>query len=139
MSDSANCCALCAAQTGLTTHPVGPENTASLTLCETCAAAVNGDIQDAPHWKCLNDAIWSPDAATQVLAYRLLHRLSDQVWARELLEIAYLEPETLAWAQAGLASDPDEGYGGFDQGSECQRCWLYRQAGHSRAQYLAGA
>ncbi|PIE15685.1 MAG: hypothetical protein CSA68_06610 [Rhodobacterales bacterium] len=108
MSDSANCCALCAAQTGLTTHPVGPENTASLTLCETCAAAMNGDIQDAPHWKCLNDAIWSPDAATQVLAYRLLHRLSDQVWARELLEIAYLEPETLAWAQAGLASDPDE-------------------------------
>jgi protein PhnA len=35
----------------------------------------------------------------------LLHQI-DSAWCRDLLEIAYLEPDVLAWAEAGL---PDEG------------------------------
>ncbi|WP_425471374.1 alkylphosphonate utilization protein [Thalassobius vesicularis] len=42
----------------------------------------------------------------QVVAFRLLHKL-DAAWATELLEIAYLEEDTLAWAEAGLSEDSD--------------------------------
>jgi len=55
----------------------------------------------------LNDAIWAADPATQVTAYRLLHALKAEGWARDLLDIAYLEPEVLAWAEEGLANDLD--------------------------------
>ncbi len=77
---------------------------AAVDLCETCRAGVGNGPKDAPHWQCLNDAIWSTDAPVQVLAYRLLSCL-DAAWARDLLDIAYLEPELLEIAKAGL---PDE-------------------------------
>lgn len=85
-----------------------PQDAQFITLCATCRAGVQGEISDAPHWKCLNDAIWSADGAVQVTAYRLLSRLNAEVWARDLLDIAYLEPETLAWARAGLTATSDE-------------------------------
>ena len=85
-----------------------PQDNQNVTLCSTCRAGVEGEITDTPHWKCLTDAIWSTDAATQVIAYRLLSRLNTEVWARDLLDIAYLEPENLAWAQAGISADSDE-------------------------------
>jgi len=75
-------------------------------LCATCRQGVEGDLEDAPHWRCLNDAIWSPDPAVQVTAFRLLHRMPE-AWATELLDIAYLEPDVLGWAEAGLADDLD--------------------------------
>lgn len=99
-------CALCSAHENLDDHAVPPKQDV-VTLCATCAAGVAGDVTDAPHWRCLNDAIWSTEAATQVTAYRLLHRLKAEGWARDLLDIAYLEPEVLSWAEDGLASDLD--------------------------------
>jgi protein PhnA len=55
----------------------------------------------------LSEAIWSTEPAVQVLAYRLLSALPQAIWARETLEIAYLEPDVLKWAQAGLTQEPD--------------------------------
>ncbi|MDF1801934.1 PhnA domain-containing protein [Thalassovita sp.] len=97
-------CALCGADTA-TEYTVAPRDEAVF-LCDTCQAGAEGRPEDVPHWKCLNDAIWSPDAPTQVVAYRLLHKL-EAVWAKDLLDIAYLEPETLAWAESGLSEEPD--------------------------------
>ena len=77
----------------------------TVNLCDTCRAGVEGGAEDAPHWKCLNDAIWSPEAGVQVLAWRMLHKL-DASWAKDLLDIAYLEPETLEWAEAGIRDEP---------------------------------
>jgi len=97
-------CALC--QTEETTaYTVTPQDD-TVMLCTTCSTALDQGPQDGPHWQCLNDAIWSPEPAVQVLAYRLLKALPEAIWARELLDIAYLEPETLAWAEAGL-NQPD--------------------------------
>lgn len=76
-------------------------------LCATCAKGVGGAVEDMPHWLCLNEAIWSTEPAVQVLAYRLLHKLDDAIWARDLLEIAYLEPDVLAWAEAGMSDEPE--------------------------------
>ena len=71
-------------------------------LCATCLSGTSGAITDDPHWRCLNDAVWSAEPAVQVLAWRMLHRINAG-WARDLLDIVYLEPEVQAWAEAGLA------------------------------------
>lgn len=102
MSEIASTCALCGAQTDLVAVNVAPSDQ-DVTLCATCRAGVEGAISDAPHWRCLTDAIWSTEPAAQVTAYRLLTRLNSEGWARDLLDIAYLEPENLTWAEAGLA------------------------------------
>ncbi len=107
MSELANACALCGSETALAAVDVPPSEQI-VTLCATCCAGIAGDISDAPHWRCLSDAIWSTDAATQVTAYRLLHRLKAESWARDLLDIAYLEPENLEWAEAGLAEEDED-------------------------------
>jgi len=94
-------CALCAAE-GAAPYVVAPRDD-TVDLCEICAAGVEGAVEDTPHWLCLNEAIWSTEAAEQVLAYRLLHKLEGAVWARDLLEIAYLEADVLEWAEAGMS------------------------------------
>ncbi|WP_107498313.1 alkylphosphonate utilization protein [Thalassobius sp. I31.1] len=101
MSDT---CEICSASGGLTTHSMAPRD-AAVQLCETCLAGVKGPVSDAPHWQCLSGAIWSESEAVKVLAYRLLHGLKSEAWAQDILDIAYLEPDTLAWAEEDL---PDE-------------------------------
>jgi protein PhnA len=62
------------------------------------------DKVDANHWRCLNDSMWSTVPAVQVVAWRMLDRLRPQGWSGDLLEMLYLDEETLAWAQ----TEPDE-------------------------------
>ena len=71
-------------------------------LSETSAIDVN-------HWRCLNDSMWNPAAAVQVLAWRQLAALSQQgeTWAQELLDMMYMEEDTKAWAEA-LQTDTDD-------------------------------
>jgi protein PhnA len=90
-------CALCKSD-GATDFVVAP-NEDTVPLCAVCRDGAEQGPQDVPHWQCLNDAIWSTTPAEQVLAWRLLTRL-DAAWARDLLDIAYLEPAVLVWAQA---------------------------------------
>lgn len=75
-------------------------------VCAVCAAALAGDITPGPRWRCLGDAIWSEDAATQIAAWRLLQALPGQAWAADLLETVYLAPEVLARATATGAAMP---------------------------------
>ncbi len=102
----AQTCALCATQSDVTDIKIVPRDDI-LGLCETCTNFISGKIEDAPHWQCLNEAIWSTESAVQVLAYRALKALPEAPWARDVLDIAYLEPEVLAWAEAGLSEEPD--------------------------------
>ena len=44
--------------------------------------------------------MWSEDAATQVLAARMLNRLSQSTdWARDLLDQLYLDEDLQAWVE----------------------------------------
>lgn len=52
------------------------------------------------HWRCLNDSMWSQVPAVQVMAWRMLTRLSAEGWPQDLLDMLYLDDETLARAQA---------------------------------------
>ena len=92
-------CVLCAAPDA-TPVTLAPGDDVAL-LCPVCAAALAGDITPGPRWRCLGDAIWSEDAATQIAAWRLLKALPDESWAADLLDTVYLDPQVQARAEAG--------------------------------------
>lgn len=100
-------CELCAADgVKLTVFEVPPESdhvTADqcLFLCDTCREMIEHPKRmDANHWRCLNNAIWSEIPAVQVMSARMLKRLSQEHWAKELLEQAYFDDEVSAWIAA---------------------------------------
>jgi protein PhnA len=97
-------CVLCAA-TDASPVALAPGDDVAL-LCPVCAAALAGEITHGPRWRCLVEAIWSEDAATQIAAWRLLNALADEAWAADLLESVYLDPEVLARAEATAAALP---------------------------------
>jgi protein PhnA len=106
-------CELCGATDHLNVYEVPPAYNAKedqcVLVCETCLEQIeNPEKMDANHWRCLNDSMWSPVPSVQVMAWRLLHRLSAEDWSRDLLDMLYLDEETLAWAQAtgeGISQD----------------------------------
>lgn len=111
-----NACELCGATDALKPLDVGPDadGTAEMAVlaCAACAQQISGAADlDPNHLRCLNEAAWSQVPAVQVTAYRLLSRMPEEGWARDLLDMLYLDDETLAWAKAGL-----EGGAGDDTG-----------------------
>ncbi len=101
-----NPCALCGAAGAVSPVAIVPQDV-TVGLCAACAAGVAEGPQDGPHWQCLHEAIWSTESAVQVLAWRLLKGLPEAPWARDLLDMAYLEPEVQSWAEAGLSDAED--------------------------------
>ena len=98
-------CELCGATENLVVYEVPPESEAgiddSVLICNTCRDQIDDpDNMDANHWRCLNDSMWSQVPAVQVIAWRMLTRLRNEGWPQDLLEMLYLDDETLGWAQA---------------------------------------
>jgi protein PhnA len=52
--------------------------------------------------------MWSQVPAVQVMAWRMLTRLSREGWPQDLLDMLYLDDETLVWAQATGEGDSEE-------------------------------
>ncbi|OMH39401.1 PhnA domain-containing protein [Motiliproteus sp. MSK22-1] len=106
-------CELCSSDANLTAYAVPPvaDESAdkSVMVCETCRGQIeNPATMNTNHWRCLTDSMWSQEPAVQVMAWRLLKRLSTESWAQDQLDIFYLEPEVLAWAEAENIADNDE-------------------------------
>lgn len=81
----------------------GSGEDSSLIVCATCRGQIeNPQSLDANHWRCLNTSMWSELTPVQVMTYRMLSLLGNEVWARELLEQLYLDEDNLQWAKAGL-------------------------------------
>ncbi|TNF04351.1 MAG: hypothetical protein EP323_06835 [Gammaproteobacteria bacterium] len=109
---SGNQCELCRNDKALSAYPVPPESGAdpekSVLLCSTCREQVEQpELVDPNHWRCLNDSMWSQVPAVQVMAWRMLSRLREEVWARDLLDMLYLEDDVLAWAKQDQAQEQD--------------------------------
>ncbi len=70
-------------------------------ICEECRKQIDNPKKTIPsHWRCLNNSLWSEVPAVQVASFRMLRRLAhSERWAEELLENAYLDPETEEWAR----------------------------------------
>jgi protein PhnA len=106
-------CELCGATEQLAVYaiPDSPADTAeqSIYICNTCREQIeDADKVDVNHWRCLNDSMWSPVPAVQVMAWRMLKRLSAEGWPQELLDMLYFDDDQLAWAEAGIRDENDD-------------------------------
>ena len=98
-------CELCGALDNLIIYEVPPVSTGgmdgSLLACTTCIDQINDpEKTEANHWRCLNDSMWSECPAVQAVAWRMLSRMKDEGWPQNLLDMLYLDEETLKWAKA---------------------------------------
>lgn len=60
---------------------------------------------NANDWRCLNDSMWSEVEAVKVIAYRVLNALKSEGWPSDLLDMIYLEEDTLSWAKEGMEDE----------------------------------
>lgn len=93
-------CDLCGNEEGLTAYTVAPKEE-TITICSTCLATIDEPNENAKHWNCLHDSMWSTTPAVQVVAYRLLSKLA----AQDQLDMMYLEEDVLAWAKEGISTE----------------------------------
>jgi protein PhnA len=106
-------CELCSATDNLVVYEIPPVSTPAedncILVCDTCHNQIeNPDQVDVNHWRCLNDSMWSQVPAVQVMAWRMLTRLRSEGWPQDLLDMLYLDDETLAWAKASGEGDDNE-------------------------------
>ena len=103
-------CELCGAKDELAIYEVPPDSDGTaercVLVCETCREQIDDPAKvDPNHWRCLNDSMWSQVPAVQVMAWRMLTRLSSEDWPQPLLDMLYLDDEIRIWAESGLAEN----------------------------------
>lgn len=82
----------------------------SVFICGACRYGAESDeALKGPGWRMLGDAVWSTVPPVQALAWRMLHRV-DGAWGQDLLDVAYLEEEATALAQAQKVADEGPGH-----------------------------
>ncbi|WP_133642432.1 PhnA domain-containing protein [Zeaxanthinibacter enoshimensis] len=75
-----------------------PEN--FVLCCKNCADQITAKQDMNPdHWRTLSESMWSNVEAVKVVAWRMLHRLQEESWAQDLLQMFYMEPDTEEWAK----------------------------------------
>jgi len=112
-SRSGNKCELCGAENDLKVYMVPPSaaqnESNSILACEVCLEQLeNPQLVIANHWRCLSDSMWSQIPAVQVVAWRMLNRLRAEIWPADLLNMLYLDDETLTWAKATGEGELDD-------------------------------
>ena len=98
-------CELCTSTEQLKMYLVAPKSERKsdncIYICRHCEDQIEGSEEiNSNHWRCLNDSMWSPIPAVQVMAWRMLNRLKSEGWPQDLLDMMYLEDGTLEWAKA---------------------------------------
>lgn len=109
---SGSTCELCASQHELQVFTVLPPSRgmdSSIFLCRTCIEQIEDPLKmDPNHWRCLNSSMWSTLPAVQVMAWRLLNQLRQEGWPQDLLDMLYLDDDTLAWAKDIVTEDVED-------------------------------
>jgi protein PhnA len=106
-------CELCAATDGFAAYTPAFAPNASVEnvalICETCKAQIDNESPLEPNrWRCLNESMWSTVPAVQVIAWRMLQRMRGESWPQDLLDMLYLDEDTLSWAKASGDGPADE-------------------------------
>jgi len=101
---SDNKCELCNASEDILAYQVPPKSMDKpenqIVVCSNCLGQINDpDKMEVNHWRCLNDSMWNTEPAVQVMAFRMLNRLSAEDWAMDLLGMIYMEDSTREWAE----------------------------------------
>lgn len=102
---SNNSCELCSFTQELKQFTIPPSLNESvdnsLLVCKTCLSQIEGTSEmDPNHWRCLNDSMWSEHIAVQIMSWRMLQRLRNEGWPKDLLDMMYLNDEAIALARA---------------------------------------
>lgn len=109
---SGGSCELCSDQGNLEVYAVPPYVDGadrSIVICKYCQEQIAGvKPLDSNHWRCLNNSIWSPLPAVQVIAWRILNGTKSEGWPQDLLDTLYLDDETLAWAKVEPTTEADD-------------------------------
>lgn len=98
-------CELCKSPKELTQYTIPPslnENVDNdILVFKTCLDQIEGDTEiDANHWRCLNESMWSEHVAVQIMSWRMLQRLRNEGWPKDLLDMMYLDDNALTLAKA---------------------------------------
>ena len=107
-------CELCNSTDNLNIYEVPPSSNGSadesVLVCQVCLEQIeNPGKVDLNHWRCLNETMWTQVSAVQVMVWRMLTRLRTEGWPQDLLDMLYLEEDTLAWAEtSGEGQDQEE-------------------------------
>jgi len=109
MERSGSKCELCSSTEDLSIYEIPPNFDGSadqsILLCDTCKKQIETPEKiDANHWRCLNDSMWTPIPAVQVIAWRILNKIKAEGWPQDLLDILYLEDDIKTWAEEGNES-----------------------------------
>jgi len=109
---SNNTCELCTSTEDLKQYTIPPslnENVSNdVLVCKSCLDQIEEhEDMDPNHWRCLNDSMWSEHKAVQIMAWRMLQRLRNEGWPKDLLDMMYLDDEAMALARA-TGEDKDE-------------------------------
>jgi protein PhnA len=106
-------CEMCGATDDLRIHLTKEEAISldnSVLVCQTCKNQIeNTETTNANHWRCLSDSMWNENKPVQVVAWRMLNRLRSEGWPQDLLDMMYLDEETLVWAAATGEGEDEEG------------------------------
>lgn len=101
---SNNQCELCSSTDNLGVYEVPPveSNLADreIYICEKCQNQIEKKEElDSNHWQVLSSSMWSEFLPVQVVSWRMLNRFRNETWAADLLDMMYLDDDTLAWAK----------------------------------------
>ncbi len=102
---SQHSCELCKTTENLNIYTVQPSNKKNLTdsvyACQTCVSQIeDSNLINPNHWRCLNDSMWSEFLPVQIIAWRMLNRVTEAGWSQDLLDMMYLDEAPLEWAKA---------------------------------------
>jgi protein PhnA len=106
-------CELCSCEENLKEFLVLPTKKSnieeSILACSNCISQIeNPSTEDINHWRCLNESMWNENIPVQIVSWRMLSRLKNHGWTKDLLEIMYLDDENLEYARATGEGDDDE-------------------------------
>jgi len=106
-------CELCDAPKNLKVYQLSPVLNANaddcILVCNTCNEQIEDPAKmDVNHWRCLNNCMWSEVPAVQIMVWRMLNRLRNEDWPQDLLDMLYLDDETLARAKEGQGDESAE-------------------------------
>jgi protein PhnA len=98
-------CELCGSELSVNVYEVPPQDKTSeancIAICAVCQNQIDKKAElDHSHWQCLTSSMWSEVPGVQVVAWRMLNRLSTESWAADQLDMLYLDDDNLAWAKA---------------------------------------
>ena len=110
---SQQACELCKATENLNVYTLQPSKKIDLTdsiyACKTCTSQIeDSDLINPNHWRCLNVSMWSEFIPVQIIAWRMLNRVISAGWSQDLIDMMYLDDETLELAKA-LGDGVEEG------------------------------